>query len=85
MLTSKDIQKLIEAFTKIFYTKEDIDDKFNSVASKEDFRVLQTSVDSIAVKVDKLSAEMVISNSRHKRAEDWIGKASKKIGIEFEL
>jgi len=48
MLDDKDIQKLME----VFATKDEIKEMINPFTTKEDFNILQTSVDKYAEKAD---------------------------------
>ncbi|MEK7665173.1 MAG: hypothetical protein AAB361_03485 [Patescibacteria group bacterium] len=49
MLDDADIQKL----TEVFATKEEIKEMISQLVTKEDFNILQTSVDAYAAKADK--------------------------------
>jgi hypothetical protein len=79
MLTNNDIKRIIsaqiEAQREIFYTKDDLDKKFSN---------LQTSVDAFALDKKTTGDEIPVLNSRIKNGEDWIDKASLKIGLKFK-
>lgn len=49
MLTSTDIQRLTRAFKEIFYSKEELDQKFEQELSpiKEDIKVIRTDIQQI--------------------------------------
>ncbi len=57
MLTTKDVNLLITAMKEFFYTKEDMDDKFDVMDQK--FSNLQTSVDGIA-KISKDNQQEIL-------------------------
>jgi len=82
MFTDDDIKKLtnyqLDVFKGVFVTKDDF------VELKDGVNLLQTSVDNIAKDVKDLKEEKLIINNRMKNAEDWIDKASPKLGIEFK-
>ena len=79
MLTSKDIENLtkyqLEVFKDVFVTKEDFDPKITK---------LQTSIDNMAKDIKDLKEDKVIVNHRMKNAENWIDKASPKLGLDFK-
>lgn len=85
MFTDEDIKKLtnyqLEVFKDVFVTKED----FGVVGEiKTSLNTLQTSVDNMAKDIKDLKGEKTIMNYRMKNAEDWIDKASPKLGLEFK-
>lgn len=79
MLTSDDIKLIIEAEKEVFPTKDDFSDL------RKDFRELQTSVDTYAKKADTYYQEMAVMRHRVERMEEWIQKASQKIGVEYKV
>lgn len=82
MLTQEDIQKIIDAQKEVFYSKEELDKKFDGVTSS--FSVLQTAVDKIVSK-DKTEVEEGVTVAyRMKNAENWIDKAAPKLDLEFK-
>jgi len=78
MLTSEDIQKLIEAEKEVFTTKEDFEQL------KQMFSDLQSSVDSYAKKADAYFQEMVVLSHKVNRMEKWIQQLADKVGIKLE-
>ncbi len=78
MLTTEDIQKLIEAEKEVFPTKEE----FESLRS--DFSSLQTSVDSYAKKADTYFQEMLMLAHKLDRHERWIKQIAEKLGLHLE-
>lgn len=52
MLTTEDINKLIDAMKAFFYTKEEMDVKFESMEIK--FSNLQTSVDAFTKTINRV-------------------------------
>ena len=79
MLTNDDIKRLtdaqIEAQKEVFYSKEDLDKKFNA---------LQTSVDSFAKEKKDNNEEILVLNNNVKDLQDWAEKVSPQVGIKFE-
>ena len=82
MLSYEDIKKIIDAFKLDFYTKPDLDGKFNE--QKQSYSDLQISVDKIAKTTAENVAELKVTNSRLKNIEGWIKLSSEKIGIKFK-
>lgn len=80
MLTSEDIQKLIE----VFVTKEDLHDAVENLVTKEDFNNLMTSVDAYAKKADAYFQEMVLLSHKVERHERWFHQVADKLGIKLE-
>ena len=77
MLTDQDIKKLI----KVFVTKEDLED----LASKEDVRALQTSIDGLAKMVKDFRDEHIIMHRRIQTLESWAKKVSEKVRIPLPV
>ena len=82
MLTAQDIKNLTEYLKEIFVTKVAFDEAMAEM--KENFSKLQSSVDRSLKTIENHDKELIISNYRASRAEEWIHKASPKIGIEFK-
>lgn len=82
MLTDEDIQKIIEANSEAFPTKEDFE------AFKEEMRKsfsdLQTSVDAYAKKADTFFEEMVALSHKVDRHEKWLLQLAEKLGVKLE-
>lgn len=79
MITDKDIKKLtdyqLEVFKEVFVTKDLFDEKITK---------LQTSVDNLSKDVKDIKDDKSILNNRMKNAENWIDKASPKLGLKFD-
>jgi DNA repair ATPase RecN len=71
MLTTKDITKIIEAFKGIFYTKEEMDQKFEE--QSKNFSNLQSTVDGVVKSVDDLKTEVAANGNRISRVERKLG------------
>jgi uncharacterized coiled-coil DUF342 family protein len=82
-MTPEDFKKLIEVLKEFFYSKEEMDFKHEEL--RKDFRNLQNSVDAYAKKADTYYQEMAVMRHKLERMEDWIVKASSKIGVEFKV
>ena len=83
MLEPQDFKKLTEVLKEFFYSKEEQDVKYD--AMNENFNLLRNSVDSYAKKADLYYQEMAVMRHRLERMEDWIQKASQKIGLEYKV
>lgn len=81
MLTPDDIKLLIQAEKEVFYTKTEFDEKFNKL--EHSFSSLQTSVDGLATVFKKYHDEQQIMVHQVKHMEDWIKKASIKLGVDY--
>lgn len=81
MITNADIKKLtnyqLEVFKDVFSTKEDHDNLVEKVDK------VQAALVDIAKDVKVLKDEKLISEKRLKSTEDWIDKASPKLGLEL--
>lgn len=82
MITTNDVNKIIKAMTNLFYTKEDMDEKF--AEQKQSFSNLQSLVEKYTDPGKKNEEERIVLGERVDRAEEWIKRASGKIGIKFE-
>jgi len=79
MLTSEDIKLLIEAEKEVFPSKDDFENL------RKDFSALQVSVVAYEKKADTYYQEMAVMKHRLERMEDWIVKASQKIGLDYKV
>jgi len=79
MLTNEDIQKL----SAVLATKEDLKDFYNKIEMDEKFTSLQTSVDNLATIFKKYYEEQQVFINKVKHIEDWIKKASTKLGVDY--
>lgn len=82
MLTNEDIVKL----SAVLATKEDIKEVKAEIAEvRESLNLLTNSVDALAKVVKDLQVEYSAVLNKVNRMEEWIKKASAKLGIEFSL
>ena len=79
MLTTEDIQKLIEAEKEVFTTKDDFEEM------KQLFSNLQTSVDAYAKKADTYLKEMSAIRNALNRHEEWIKQIADKTGVKLSF
>ncbi len=82
MLTIEDINKLIQAMKSFFYSKEEMDVKFESMESK--FSNLQTSVDAFAKTVSHNDEEVSALGDRVDGIESWVKESVMKIEVEYK-
>lgn len=82
MLDDKDIQKIIEAHTLVFPSKEDFENFKDEL--KQSFSDLQTSVDVYAKKADTYFQEMVMLSHKVDRLEKWLQQIAGKVGMKLE-
>lgn len=78
MLTTVDllkIEKLLDLKLQDFYAKKEIDLKFDRVFEM---------IDQIITPISKAEEDMIIMRYRMDRAEEWIGEASPKLGLNFK-
>ena len=80
MLTSEDIQKLIE----VFATKEDLKNALQNLSTKDDFNNLMNAIDAYAKKADTFFEEMVALTHKVDRHEKWFHQIADKLGIKLE-
>lgn len=81
MLTKEDIKLIIEAEKEVFYSKIELDKKFQKLENS--FANLQTSVDGMTTVFKKYYEEQQILVKKVKHIEDWVTKASAKLGVEY--
>jgi len=80
MLTTEDIQKLIE----VFATKEDLKEAVQNLSTKKDIDKLLTAVDTYAKKADTYFQEMVMLAHKVDRHEKWFQQIAEKLGMKLE-
>lgn len=80
MLTSEDIQKLIE----VFATRDEVATKADLADIRKDFSNLQTAVDAYAKKADNYFQEMLMLAQKVDRHEKWFHLIADKLGIKLE-
>jgi len=82
MLTNEDIIKL----SAVLATKEDVKEIKSELSElRESLRMLTISVDKLAKTVKDLQVEYQAVLNKVNHMEDWIKKASVKLGIDFSL
>lgn len=80
MLTDEDIKKL----SGVFATKDEIREMISNLSTKEDFDILQTSVDAYAKKADTYFQEMLMLSNKVDRHEKWLHLLAEKLGVKLE-
>jgi len=81
MLTSEDIQKLIE----VLATKEDLNDVRQDVNGlRESIQSLIISVDRLVGAVSDLKTEYAAITNQINRHEKWLHLVAEKLGIKLE-
>ncbi len=83
MLTSEDINKLIDAMKAFFYTKEEMDVKFENI--ENNFSILQTSVDAFAKTVNDTDQEVSALGNRVDNIDTWVQEAAPIIGLKYKV
>lgn len=68
---------------------EYLDEKFGKVEKdfkelKDNFNLLQTSVDAYAVKADKYFQEMTMLSEKVNRHDKWLLQIAEKLGLKLE-
>ena len=68
---------------------EYLDEKFGKIASdfkelKDNFNLLQNSVDAYSTKADKFFDELVMLSHKVDRHEKWLLQIAEKLGIKLE-
>ena len=80
MLDNNDILKLAE----VFATKDEIKEMIAPLSTKEDFNVLQTSVDAYATKADTYFQELTMLTGQVNRHDKWLLQIAEKLGIKLQ-
>ena len=80
MLTSEDIQKLIE----VFPIRDEVATKLDLEGLREDFSNLQTSIDAYAKKADTYFQEMLVLAHKVDRLEKWIHQLAERLDIKLQ-
>lgn len=89
MLSTDDIKKItnaqIEAQKQIFFTKDQLEEKFYTKPEMDTkFSGLQSSIDSFTKDKQTKDQELPVLNRRVKEVENWVDKAAPKLGIKFQ-
>ena len=80
-------EKVDDKFEKlfdVFATKEDLKEAVVNLSTKEDFNILQVSVDAYAKKADRYFQEMLMLSHKVDRHEKWILQIAQKLGVKLE-
>jgi len=75
---------LMKFLQKHMVTRQEFDERFETVPTRQDFHVLQVSVDGIAKQYKNTDQELTIVGERTSRMESWIIKAAAKIGLDYK-
>lgn len=81
--TTKLVNRIIEVQKDLFYTKPEMDGKFDNL--REDFSKLQTAVASFASGTKENADEIKVVNNRVTNQENWIQKVAPKVGVEYKV
>lgn len=81
----KDLRATLATKAELAVFRLDINEKIDSLPTKEDFSRLQTVVDKLVGEVKIYNDERAVEAHRLKRLEDWTKEASKKVNVPFEL
>ena len=65
-------------------TKQELDERLQTLATKQDFHDLLTSVDGIAKRFKDTDEELPVVAGWTSRMEEWSQKAANKIGVEYK-
>ncbi|MBI1955941.1 MAG: hypothetical protein HYS38_06060 [Acidobacteria bacterium] len=82
MLDEKDIEKLIQGFSQIFATKEDLRVAVDDLSGKMDD--VLNAVDAYAKKADTYFQEMVMLSHKLDRHERWILQLAERLGVTLK-
>ncbi|MBI4459840.1 MAG: hypothetical protein HY648_07255 [Acidobacteria bacterium] len=82
MLEEKDIEKLIQGFSQIFATKEDLRVAVDDLSGKMDD--VLNAVDAYANKADTYFQEMVMLSHKLDRHERWILQLAERLGVTLK-
>jgi hypothetical protein len=66
-------------------TKQEMDERFTQLPTKEDFNILQTSVDAYAKQSKDYYQEVTVVVAKVSKIEAWIKQAAPKLGIEYKI
>ena len=71
--------------TELALLRQDLNDNFANLPSKEDFSQLLTTVDKLAGQVKTYNEERSAEGARLERIEAWIKKAAEAINIPIKF
>ena len=74
-----------ELKAEIQILREEMNERFNDLPTREDFSTLLSSVDGLIIEVKKYNTERASETYRLDRTEQWIKKAADVIKVPFEL
>lgn len=81
MLTDEDIKKLMA----VLVTKDDLEKALEDLPTREDFRLLTTSIDNILKKMTSLQTEFLSLTNKVNRLEEWIKMVAEKTGVKLSV
>ena len=81
--TKQALDNLRDFLSEHMVTKQEIEERFETLPTKNDFHQLQNGVDAIAKGYLTYEQELRITSARTLEMEDWIRKAADKIGIRY--
>jgi len=82
--TKQAFDNLRDFLSEHMVTKQEIEERFETLPTKQDFHQLQESMDGIARLFTTQQPEFVVIGERTSRMEKWILKAAQKIGIDYK-
>jgi uncharacterized protein DUF2730 len=82
--TKAALDKLRDFLRNNMATKQEIEEKFETLPTKDDFHQLQRSVEGIASRYENHDQEIIVIGERTSRMEKWIQTAAKKIGVTYK-
>ncbi len=83
--SDQQVKSIKDFLYKEMPTKQEMEERFSELPTKQNFSNLQTSVDSYAKKADLYYQEMAVMRHRMERMEDWIKLAAPKLGVEYKV
>ncbi len=82
MLNDEDINKLTEAFSNVFATKQDFHVSDEKI--QKNFSDLVISVDGYAQKADAYYQEMMMHSQKVDRHERWLQQIASKLNLKLD-
>ena len=85
----QDLQGQITGIKSFLYkempTKREMEKRFAELPTKQDFNLLQVSVDAYAKQSKDYYQEVTVVVAKVNRIEAWIKEASPKLGIKYQV
>lgn len=76
--------QFMKLFNHIEKRFDEMDRRFDETASKKQVDELTNTVDGIAKDVEDLTLEATVGKCQYDRHEEWIGRASQKLNIDYD-